>query len=162
MYNGTNYTYVLAAGDYHVPSVNLSSGDIAVTGKVRILVDGSTSISGSDGMIYLAPGASIEYYSGGDFSIAGKGLVNVGGLAQNFNLYGLSTCKTITYSGSAQFVGTVYAPSSDVKMSGSSKATGAVVGKTISLAGEMSFHYDEALKGNPRGGRYLAASWTEV
>jgi hypothetical protein len=162
MYNGTNYDYIVSAGDYHVPSVSLNGGAIAVTGKVRIWVDGPTSISGNNGMIYLAPGASIEWYSGGDFSVSGKGLVNSGGLAKNFALYCLSTCKTVTYSGKAEFVGTVYAPYSDVSMSGSPQASGAIVGKSISLAGEMSFHYDEALRGDPRAGRFVAVSWQEL
>jgi hypothetical protein len=162
VYNGTNYDYIVSAGDYHVPSVSLSGGAIAVTGKVRIWVDGSTSITGNNGLIYLAPGASIEWYSGGDFSVSGKGLVNSGGLAQNFALYCLPTCKSVTYSGKAEFVGTVYAPNASVAMSGSARATGAIVGKSISLAGEMSFHYDEALRGNPRAGRFIAYTWQEL
>ena len=159
--NGTNYTYVLGNGDYYLSSLNLSSGGVYVSGKARIHVNGQTSLS-STAHIMLAPGASLEYYASGDINVSGRGWVNANGLPKNFNVYGLPGCNSLNYSGDAQFVGTVYAPNSDIKMSGSSDAFGAMVGKSITFSGEMSFHYDESLKGDPRTARFIAASWQEL
>jgi len=159
--NGTNYTYVLGSGDYYLPSLNLSGGGVLVQGRARLHVGGQTSLS-SDAHILLGPNASIEYYAAGDINISGRGWVNASGLPKNFNVYGLAGCNSLNYSGDAQFIGTVYAPNSDIKMSGSSDGFGAMVGKSITFSGEMSFHYDESLKGDPRTARFIAASWQEL
>ena len=159
--NGVSYSYVLGNGDYFLNSLNLSGGGVLVQGKARVHVAGQTSLS-STAHILLAPGATVEYYAGGDINVSGRGWVNANGLAKDFNVYALNTCNSINYSGDAQFVGTIYAPRSDIKMSGGSDAFGAMVGKSITFSGDMSFHYDESLKGDPRQGRFVAASWQEL
>lgn len=161
MVNGTNYAYVLGNGDYYLNSLNLSGPGVLVQGKARIHVAGQTSLS-SSAHILLAPGASLEYYAAGDINVSGRGWINASGYAKDFTIYALNTCNSINYSGDAQFVGTMYAPRSDIKMSGSSGGFGALVGKSITFSGEMSFHYDEALRGDPRQGRFIAASWQEL
>ncbi len=159
---GTNYTYVLANGDYHLNELKLSSSDtVLVTGQARIVVDGVTSLSGSAAIV-IGTGASVEWYSRGQVDLAGNGVVNGSGQPKNFMLTGLGTCTAVSYSGSSRFVGTIYAPRADVKLSGNADACGALVGNTIKLVGNMNFHYDESLKGNPREGRFLAASWEEI
>jgi len=159
---GTNYTYVLSSGDYQVPMVSLGNGQtVYVSGKVRILVDGDTSVSGS-GQIVIAPGASIEYYSRGNVNVSGNGIINGSGVPKDFTLVGLPTCTTINYTGNAKFVGTMYAPSADLKIAGGGSTSGAFVGKSVKIAGDGVFHFDEALMGDPREGRFVATSWEEI
>ena len=158
---GVTYNYVLDNGDYYLPSLNLSGGGVLVRGKARLHVGGQTSLS-STAHILLAANASIEYYASGDINVSGRGWVNGDGLAKNFNVYGLPGCNSLNYSGDAQFVGTVYAPNSDIKLSGGSDSFGAMVGRSITFSGEMSFHYDESLKGDPRTARFVAASYQEL
>lgn len=159
---GTNYTYVLSAGDYQVPYVSLGNGQtVYISGKVRILVDGDTSVTGS-GQIVVAPGASIEYYSRGNVNVAGNGIINGSGVPKDFMLVGLPSCTSISYSGNAKFVGTMYAPQADMTISGSGDTCGAFVGKSVKIAGNGIFHFDEALLGDPREGRFIAASWEEI
>lgn len=159
---GTNYTYVLSSGDYQVPYVTLGSGQtVYITGKVRILVDGDTKLS-SSGQIVVAPGASIEYYSRGNMYVSGNGIINGSGVPKDFMLIGLNTCTRIDYSGNAKFVGTIYAPYADLTIAGNGDTSGAFVGKSVKMAGNGVFHFDEALMGDPREGRFIAASWQEL
>ena len=101
-------------------------------------------------------------YTAGNMSIAGSGVMNGPGFAVNFAIYGLPTCTSISYSGGSQFIGTINAPEAAVGLTGTSDAMGAVVGASFSLSGGMGLHYDQALRGNPKEGRYLVASWQEI
>ncbi len=158
----TNFTWVLDSHDYNVASMNLSgSQKLGVIGHARLFVSGTFRIQGS-AIIYIAPGASLELYARGDVDLSGGGVWNYPGQAKNFSIIGLNTCTSVSYSGSATFCGTIYAPYADVKMTGTSQAIGAFVGKTFKLSGTMDFHYDEALQGNPREGRFLVAAWQEI
>jgi hypothetical protein len=157
------YRYILGDGDYQINgSVTLSGKDvISVRGKARIYVSGSTSI-GAQSYIKIESGGSVEWYAGGNVDIPGGGLVNYPGFAKNFSLIGLPACKTISITSNDKFVGTVYAPSSDITLGGTGQFIGAVVGKSITLMGNVQFHYDEALRGDPKRGRFYVSSWREL
>lgn len=159
----TNYNYVFGNGDYRVMTdINLGGGGkIIVTGRARVHVLGATRFT-SDAYVLIGNNASIEWYSTRDWDMGGAGVVNGTGLAKNFSLIGLPTCLNVKYSGTSKFVGSVYAPSADIIMTGTAEAIGAWVGKTFKISGTMDVHYDEALKGNPNEGRFIAASWQEL
>jgi hypothetical protein len=159
---GITYKYELRDGDYWVDSINISANDkILISGKARLHVRGNISMTGQS-MIKIADGASLEMYVAGTAAIGGGGVMNVPGQAKNFSLYGLPTCTAINYSGNSAFTGTIYAPQATVTLVGTSDAMGAFVAKDMSLNGGMGIHYDEALRGNPKEGRYLVASWQEI
>ena len=133
---------------------------MVVTGKVVLYVMGDFTTSGS-GYIYIAPGASLELYVGGaKATVSGGGVVNGSGNAANYSMKCLPSVTTVVYSGSAQFVGTLYAPQAALTMSGSAAAIGALVANKIITSGGMSFHYDEALGGG--GSKYVVTSWAEL
>jgi hypothetical protein len=158
---GTVYRYVAGNGDYTVGNFSLSGEKLLVTGKARIWVPGTTTLSGTDAEIKLATNATVEWYAGGTVNMSGKGVVNTRGFAKDFQVIGLPSCLSISYGGSVQFIGTVYAPSATVILSGSSDAYGALVGKGIELQGDMAMHYDEALN-DSRKAIFVASSWEEV
>jgi hypothetical protein len=158
----TLYKYILTGGDYMISDITLATSDkMLITGKCRIYVTAGTSVSGM-GSITVATNSSVEWYTAGNVNIAGSGVINSSGLAKNFAIIGLNTCTSVSYSGTSSFIGTVYAPNATVTLNGTSDAFGALVGKTVTLMGTMNFHYDEALKGDPTHGKYLAASWQEL
>ena len=159
--NGTNYAYVLGDGDWRLPSINLSGPNILINGKARIHVTGGMNISG-DSAILIANSGTVEWYQSGNVTLAGRGVINAPGLAKDFSLIGLPGCATVSYSGSSKFIGTIYAPGAAVSISGTADAFGAIVGSTIAVTGNMSFHYDQALTGNPRQGLYIASTWQEL
>ena len=98
----------------------------------------------------------------GKITISGSGIVNNPGNAANLAIYGLPSVKTVTYSGSSEFIGTLYSPSAAFTISGGSDAVGAVVINTITLSGGMNFHYDEALGGGTGLLKYVVSSWREL
>lgn len=157
--NGTNYAYILNDGDYTLNGINLNNANILIQGKARLYVNGTTQVKGQ---IVIAPDASVEWYAGGSFDVSGGGIVNSPGLAKNFSLIGLNNCLSISYSGNARWCGTVYAPKATVTVTGGTDGIGAIVASTLKMTGGMGFHYDEALKGDPREGRFVAASWQEM
>jgi len=156
------YRMVLTSGDYVIDSINMSSSDkILIQGKVRLQVRGNISMTGSS-QIVIDAGGTLELYVAGTADIGGGGVMNTPGYAKNFSLIGLPTSTAISYHGNAQFVGTIYAPQAAISLGGTTDAMGAFVGASMSLSGGMGIHYDEALRGNPKEGRYLVASWQEI
>jgi hypothetical protein len=157
----TNYNYVVRDGDWSMNSINLSSSQkMIIAGKARLRVLGAISIGGQASII-ITPGASLELYCYNVVNVTGAGCINNTGLAKNLSIIGMGS-SPIYYGGGAGFCGTIYAPAATVTLSGSSDASGAIVANNFVLTGTMGLHYDEALKGDQREGRFLAASWQEI
>ena len=157
--SGVTYTYVLGDGDWTLPAISGNSVKILVTGKARLYVAGSTTI-GNAGSVNVAPGASLEFFANGNIDI--KGEVNNPGVAKSLSFLGMNNCLSVAISAGAEFACSVYAPRADVVITGNADGSGAIVGKSIKLTGGMKWHYDKALEGDPREGRYVASSWTEL
>jgi hypothetical protein len=160
---GTKYSYVLRDGDYQIGGdLRLGSKDVMiVVGKARLYVTGSTSFSGQ-GHIEIASGGSVEFYSGGNMDMTGGAIQNSPGYAKNFSIIGLEGCTEIKHSGNGTFVGTIYAPTANITMTGNSTLIGAVVANSIKVRGNMEFHYDEALRTDPKRGRFFISWWKEL
>src|SRR5207249_6689611 len=119
-------------------SVNVSGGkSLVVTGKAVLYVPGDF-LTSSTGFIYVAPGASLQLYVGGKFVVSGSGIVNGTDRADKLAVWGLNSCKTVSYSGNAEFIGTVYAPYAAFGFSGSAGACGAFTASTVSISGGRS------------------------
>ena len=134
-----------------------------VTANATLWVTGDFIVNGT-GYIYIAPGASLKLYVGGMGSISGGGVVNDsqgggGGRPADFSYYGLPSSTSLYYSGLGDFVGTINAPTADVKISGGASVFGAVICKTFTSSGGSSVHYDQAL---PGGSIFMVTSWTEL
>jgi len=158
-YGGTNFNWVVGEGNYTMNSINVSGGkSLVVTGKAVLYVPGDF-LTSSTGFIYVAPGASLQLYVGGKFVVSGSGIVNGTDRADKLAVWGLNSCKTVSYSGNAEFIGTVYAPYAAFGFSGSAGACGAFTASTVSISGGASVHYDEVLTAGPG---YIVASWNEI
>ena len=152
-------TWLLGSGNYQLGSVNISGGrTMLVTGNATLYVNGNFSTSGSGG-VYIAPGASLKLYIAGTGSFSGNGIVNQTGMARSLSIFGLNSSQSFAYSGTSEFIGTVYAPHADFKFSGSSGAFGAFTGQTVTISGGAHIAYDEDLKNT---GEYVMASWNEI
>jgi hypothetical protein len=160
--NGTNYTYVLGAGDHMLTSLSLSGQNkVIVTGNARLYVSGNVSMAGQS-QIIIAPNASLKMYvAGASASLAGNGVANGTGNPNNFYFYGLPSNTSVSVSGNGSFTGVVYAPNADYSTVGNGEFFGAVVAKTATLTGNGNFHYDENLArvGPSRG--FVVTSWQE-
>jgi len=154
--NGNAYDYVLGTGNYLLPGIQ---GKAYVTGDAVLYVTGDISFGSSDS-IELAPGATLKLYAAGANTTINS-VVNPNSDAKSFAYFGLPSNTSITISGNAQFTGTVYAPSADVKMNGGIEFFGSIVASSAVLTGTSQFHYDESL-GNSPPRKLTIVSWTEL
>ena len=126
----------------------LQTGDtILVTGRARVYVTGDFIMQGSSSII-IAPGASLQLYVGGANTTIST--LNNAGNCATFTYFGLPANTSVTLSGNDVFLGTIYAPSADLTMSGGGNSTldyqGACAVNTIGMNGHFNFHFDENLK----------------
>ena len=118
-----NTTYDLLPGTYYLNNLTLS-------GQAALNISGPT-------VIYLT----------GDLDTAGGRLANDTGIPGNLKI--LMTGGTARLTGNIDFHAVIYAPNTDVTITGTGSLYGAVVGKTLDMRGTGDVHYDEALDLSP-------------
>jgi len=159
------YDYVLANGNYLI-NTGTFGGKVNVTGSATLLVTTDVKFKGQDS-INIQPGASLKLYvSAASASIAGQGVQNDTGNAANFIYYGLPSNTSLSYSGNAGLIGSIYAPNADFTLSGGGNSNidfaGASVTKSVKMNGHCNFHFDENLmRAGPHRG-WIATSWDET
>lgn len=163
---GTNYAYVLGAGNYMMNSLSLGSKSVLlVTNDAVLFVNGSASLSGQ-AKIIIATNASLRIYANGASDLSGNGVMNYNANATNFTFYGMAGCTSLKLSGNAEFTGTIYAPNAAFTLGGGGNNSydfvGASVSKTVTMNGHFKFHYDENLGRLNNGGQYRIRSWIEL
>lgn len=160
---GTNYQYVLGNGNYMVNG-NLDGWIYVGAGaKATLYVTGKAKFS----VVRLMPGATLRVYVGGpEVVIERYYTINGGGNPYNFQLWGLPTLRSITFNGNDEFVGVIYAPSTELTANGGGRGQidiyGSVVVKSITSNGHFCLHYDENLARNMPILGYTAVSWREL
>jgi Tfp pilus assembly protein PilX len=134
-----------------VPALALAVGAISLSGNnTRTLIAGnylasSLSISGNGSLIIDSTLGPVNLYVSGDISISGNGINNVSGVPSKFNLVSTGTAG-VSFSGNANFSGTVYAPGSELNLTGNGTMYGAFVGARMRVSGNGAIHYDKVLK----------------
>lgn len=166
---------------YNYSDITLNGNDVfeITSGKVRITMTGDISITGN-GALKIDTGAKLELYSPNTVTIAGNGLLNGSGNSTatanqpiNFQLYGTRTAsaasssgyQNISISGNGYLSGVVYAPNGNISINGggsSGNVLGAMVGHSITMVGNTSFHYDESLPNNLVSGLFKVRKWREL
>jgi hypothetical protein len=155
------------AGDYAIAGSLLNSANIYVGANthVRLYVTGNASptyvhVIGAG----TNSGQLTLYMDGPSFTMSGNNSVDSGNAA-NFSYYGTTNNTQVTLSGNTSFIGTIYAPQADIKLSGSGTSPidfgGAIVARTATIGGHYLFHFDENLLGGPSRG-YVVTSWQEI
>lgn len=166
---GSITTNVLGGFKYKVDgAMNLKAGDVLwVTGKATLYVTGDfimQSGGGKSSMILIAPNASLKMFVGGQSATFTT--VNTEGNAATFQYYGLPSNTSLTWSGNAQYMGTIYAPEATFNLGGGGNDTmdyqGACVVGSVVMNGKFNFHYDENLKRMGPISGYRVNSWREL
>jgi len=161
---GTN-AYYLGTGSYVINgNLSLSTGNtLFVAGFASLYVNGNVNMSGQS-QILIAPGAQLKLYVSG--ANAGFTSINTTGNASTFQYYGLPSNTSLTWSGNATYVGTVYAPSANFSCGGGGNNTydyqGSCVVGSVSMNGHFNFHYDENLKRNGPALGFVVTTWQEL
>jgi len=157
-------TNVLTTGSYSMSS--FSSGDrtepLIVKGDVTLWVTGNFTVGGNGknaGYVYIEPQARLKLYVSGAANISGGGIVNGTGSPTHFSYFGLPTNKTLRYSGSADFVGTINAPQADFVIGGGASVYGGIICNSFTGGGGSGVHYDKSLSA---GSMLLVTSWREM
>jgi hypothetical protein len=142
---GTN-TYVLNNLNYS------SSGGFALGPGETLLVQGNCNwyIGGNftiKGTVYIAPGATLNVWvDGPTTSMSAGGIFNLGGTPASFAYHGTTNNTTISYSGGADFIGTINAPEANITLTGGSSVFGAVICNSYtSKSSGAGLHFDESL-----------------
>ena len=154
--SGTNHT-ILLSGDFMVIGNFKPTGSprtILVVGNVRLYVTGDFVIP-STWDIKIEPGGSLKLFVGTLTGIAVKAefsnvITPLFLDASCFQLYGLPSNTSVTWSGNNACSGTIYAPQATLTMGGGGNSVydyvGACVVHSIRLNGHFNFHFDEDLK----------------
>ncbi len=159
---GTYYDYILPSGVYVMdPQMDLVSKKVLVSGDVVINVKGDLKMTGTAGITIGTAGNLTLFCSGSTANIAGQGVINQAGDPRRFTYYGTKTNTKLSYSGTSEFIGMIYAPYADLDVAGGSIIHGGMVSKSVQAKGGFTLHYDECLKKEGQG-RYIVTSWNEM
>ncbi len=136
-----NQTY----GDVSVTSgatLTLSSGDYVMK-SLKLVGNANIALNITTGPVTI--------YITDDLDIAGGTVTNSTNKSTNLVFMVGPGCATVKLSGGANASYALYAPDSDVTISGGGQIFGAVIGKTVKDVGGSLIHYDKALATTPIG-----------
>ena len=138
---------------------------ISGSGTVIIYVD-TINQNGGDTFIIAPnpPTANLKViiFAKGDIDFGGNsGINNPFGAAQNLQIYGLPSCKSIKIGGNNESSAAIYAPSANINLHGTADFFGSVVGDSVSIGGSVNFHYDESLDTEGQILGFSLVSWSE-
>jgi hypothetical protein len=160
-----NYKITTLALTDAANSLTLAPHTVGQESYVNIWITGGMNVSGS-GVIQMQPGVHATFYVEDNIAIGGSGIVNASGLARNLQVHGVtpaSGTRTISITGTADFIGVINAPAHDLSMTGTGGFSGAAIARSATIVGTSGYHYDESLAdlslGPPE--RYEYASWIE-
>ncbi len=151
---------------------NSANGNLIVSGGgTATLANGtycfnSIALSGGSKLVVNGP---VVVYLLSFLAMSGGSIVNNTLNAANLQLLSSGTGQgTISLSGGSGGYMTIYAPGTEVDLSGGSEVFGAIVGSSVNISGDSKVHLDKALNNSPglQGGVVTATvkreSWTLV
>lgn len=147
---------------YFVSGATITNTTIAAGANVTIVGTSTTLSSG----LAINPGATCAIYIDGAINASSSGSLNNSNWAGALQIF-TTTSTDCTISGNGELRASVYAPNAVLKASGggsSGSVVGSYVAKSVVATGQMSFHYDEALRYlNTAGGtRWAVSAWEEM
>src|SRR5262249_55983844 len=119
-----NYDYLINGANYVVNGAfSMSSKTMGVTGNSTLYVTGDFSLS-STAYIYVAPGASLTIYLGGNGNFSGQGILNANMSSGNVKLLALPTSPSFTSSGAPKYEGVINPPGAKINFPGGPVSSG--------------------------------------
>jgi len=154
--SGSN-ALTLTPGVYNINSLSMSGNaviNISGSGQVVINVGGTGCDTGCNGLA-----------AGQVMSLTGNGINNGGGTA-NQMLINYAGTDSIDLGGNGQSTAVIDAPNSNLSLQGggnSGQWFGSIVASTITITGNMMFHYDTASAQQPQNNQnYTTLAFREV
>ena len=152
-----------ADGRYYYFAKGASINNVTITAGMNVTIVGTTtSLSG----LTVGTNATCAIYIDGAINASSQGSLNNNNWAGALQIF-TTTTSSCTVSGNGELRASVYAPYASLKASGggtSGSVVGSYVAKTITATGQMSFHYDEALRRlyTGGGGGWALTKWFEL
>jgi Flp pilus assembly protein TadG len=132
---------------------NSGNRNFNVAGGASVTLPGGTyymndlTLSGGSSLSFSGP---VVLYLTGKLDFSGGSVSTSGSLPTNMQINMCST-NTVNLSGSSTIYATVYSPSSDLTLSGTTSFCGSVIAGTITMSGSATIHYDKSLGGTGSG-----------
>ena len=162
-YSTNYYEHILDTGDYYLTGI--ANANVLVRGNARLWVDGSGSEAGGKAFTISITG-TLQMWVRDSVSFSGNAAANTTGDALRMRINGLPTCTDISFSGNAEFTGTIYAPAAHLRFNGGgmdrADFMGAAIVGSAQLNGHFEFHYDENLGRAGPSSAFVIASWVEL
>lgn len=146
---------------YHFDSLELQGGSrVTIEGPATVVVDDMWVAGGSQLTLDTSNGP-VTFHVGGQFKIDnGTQVKNSSGDPEDARFF-ISTNNSVTgesvvYGGGAIFEGFLFAPNSDLTVANNTNFFGAIVAKSLTLAGGSRLHHDVTLSELQEGGGQVA------
>jgi hypothetical protein len=148
---------ILSGGTYYFDSLRVNAG-----ASVQIGVDNDPP--GGDGVVDGPPTQTVTIYIAGQTTLNGQGITNPFGQPTDLSLVVSAVpSEDVVQAGDSEFRGFIYAPYTEIKISGTADMKGAAVGKSVVHNGGAPFHYDESLEDAFLVYEdYQVSNWTEL
>lgn len=142
---------------------------LTILGDVTLVLTGGSGtraidVTGNAGIL-IPDGSSLTVYVEGNALIAGNGLGNSNVHPATAQIYGTNTSvagQSIQIAGNGALKAALYAPNAHVKINGNGDVMGAIVARSIDLAGNADFHYDESLENLDADMPFGTDRWREL
>ncbi len=150
---------------------------LALTGNATLTILGNVTLiltagSGVDALsvtgnasIIIPEGSKFTVFVEGNVKIAGNGIANANPQPITFQLWGTNNTpggQDIQVVGNGALKAALYAPNGNVTVVGNGDVMGSIVARSIRLAGNAMFHYDEALAYGEGNEPFAIARWREL
>jgi hypothetical protein len=144
--SGKQTKTLVAPGTFYLTGLSLSGQSkltVTGTGNATMFIDGNLSLSGQSSFI-ITNGTKLTIYITGNISITGGGISNQGSPI-DLTIYASASKGTqVAISGNSDLSGALYAPLSNISITGNSVIMGVVRGMTVTGSGNAAFHCDVA------------------
>ncbi len=132
--------------DKGVSPWNRSGSGLRIASNDNLTILGGTyyfsSITLTGGSTITIKGTAVFYVTG-SIDAAGGSLINRAAAPGDLSI--VSSGSSIKLSGGTEFYGSILAPNAAVALNGNAIYYGALIGKTLSLGGDVQIHVDESL-----------------
>lgn len=141
----TDNTMTLNTGYYHYKTVFIDNFSVLnISGNVVFYVEGDFTMKNTSQIVILAD-SSLTVYVGGAIFITNNAKINDGGDAEDFIIYGTSSCISVVINAVSVVVGAICASEAHISIDDRVEITGAVVGNEVDITNQAVVTYDQDL-----------------